>query len=106
MSISKFIERLLKIKGFRVKNFKFKNWFRELWLEVDPAQHSALSSALQALPTDDIGASALQITRVVGDAQDRLRSFQAELIVRTATTAFMLNALTLVLLSSASFLLI
>ena len=42
MSKPKFIERLLKIKAFCVKNFKFKNWFKELWLEVKPYKNGAL----------------------------------------------------------------
>ncbi len=42
MSITKFIERLLKIKAFCVKDFRFKNWFKELWLEVKPYKNGAL----------------------------------------------------------------
>ncbi len=34
MSILKFIQKLLKIKGYRVVDFTFKNWCKELWLEV------------------------------------------------------------------------
>ena len=36
MSVLKFIQKLLKIKHFRVTGFEFKNWGKELWLEVKP----------------------------------------------------------------------
>jgi len=42
MSITKFIERILKIKAFCVKNFRFKNCYKELWLEVKPYKNGAL----------------------------------------------------------------
>ena len=42
MSITKFIEHLLRIKAFSVKNYEFKNWYRELWLEVKPFKNGAL----------------------------------------------------------------
>lgn len=42
MSICQFIQRLLKIKAFSVRNYAFSNWFRELWLEVKPYKNGAL----------------------------------------------------------------
>ena len=36
MSVLKFIQKLLKIKRFRVAGFSFKNRGRELWLNVKP----------------------------------------------------------------------
>ncbi len=42
MSIAKFIERLLKIKAFCVKNFRFKDRYQELWLEIKPYKNGAL----------------------------------------------------------------
>lgn len=42
MSMVKFIERLLKIKAFSVRNYRFKNRYRELWLEVKPHKNGAL----------------------------------------------------------------
>ena len=42
MSVNKFIQHLLKIKAFSVKSFFFKNWFKELWIEVKPYKNGAL----------------------------------------------------------------
>lgn len=36
MSVLKFIQKLLKIKRFRVAGFSFKNWGKELYLDVKP----------------------------------------------------------------------
>ncbi|MCD6197316.1 MAG: ISL3 family transposase [Deltaproteobacteria bacterium] len=36
MSVLKFIQKLLKIKRFRITDFSFKNWGKELWLDVKP----------------------------------------------------------------------
>ena len=36
MSVLKFIQKLLKIKRFRVTGFSFKNWGKELYLDVKP----------------------------------------------------------------------
>ena len=41
MSICNFIQKLLKIKGYRVSNFTFYNWCKELWLEVKPYKNGA-----------------------------------------------------------------
>jgi len=41
MSIHKFIQKLLKIKGYRVVDFTFHNWCKELWLEVKPYTNGA-----------------------------------------------------------------
>jgi len=41
MSILKFIQKLLKIKGYRVSGFTFHNWYKELWLEVKPYKNGA-----------------------------------------------------------------
>ena len=41
MSICNFIQKLLKIKGYRVINFTFYNWCKELWLEVKPYKNGA-----------------------------------------------------------------
>lgn len=41
MSIAKFIQRLLKIKGFSVTGFLFKNRYKELWLTVKPHKNGA-----------------------------------------------------------------
>lgn len=41
MSILKFIRKLLKIKGYRVVNFSFQHWYKELWLEVKPHKNGA-----------------------------------------------------------------
>jgi hypothetical protein len=48
MSICKFIQRLLKIKAFSVRNFTFHNWFKEYWLEVKPYKKRSAMSSLQA----------------------------------------------------------
>ncbi|MCP4756676.1 MAG: transposase family protein, partial [Proteobacteria bacterium] len=42
MSITKFIERLLKMQVFSVRSLRFENWYRELWLEVKPKKNGAL----------------------------------------------------------------
>ncbi|MES0447820.1 MAG: ISL3 family transposase [Desulfobacterales bacterium] len=42
MSVCQFIQRLLNIKGFSVKGYTFRNWFKELWLEVKPYKNGAL----------------------------------------------------------------
>jgi transposase len=42
MSINNFILRLLKLKGISIKSFLFKDWYRELWLEVKPYKNGAL----------------------------------------------------------------
>jgi len=42
MSICKFIQRLLKIKAFSVKDFTFRNYYKELWLEVKPYKNGGL----------------------------------------------------------------
>jgi hypothetical protein len=41
MSIRKFIQKLLKIKGYSVVDFTFNNWCKELWLEVKPHKNGA-----------------------------------------------------------------
>jgi len=41
MSILKFIQKLLRIKGYRVVSFTFHNWCKELWLEVKPHKNGA-----------------------------------------------------------------
>lgn len=41
MSILKFITKLLNIKGYRVVSFTFRDWYRELWLEVKPHKNGA-----------------------------------------------------------------
>ncbi len=41
MSVLKFIQKLLKIKRFRVSGFSFKNRGRELWLNVKPYKRMA-----------------------------------------------------------------
>ncbi len=41
MSILKFIQKLLKIKGYHVIDFTFNNWCKELWLEVKPHKNGA-----------------------------------------------------------------
>jgi putative ABC transport system permease protein len=78
---------------------------RELWLDVDPAQHATLVSTLQGQVADDVGTASFLAGRIAEDAQAQLRSFQADLVAQTTTSAFNLNALTLIILSSASFLL-
>ena len=42
MSVCQFIHRLLNIKAFSVKDYTFRNWFTELWLEVKPYKNGAL----------------------------------------------------------------
>ena len=42
MSLCKFIQRLLNIKAFSVKDFTFRHWYKELWLEVKPYKNGAL----------------------------------------------------------------
>lgn len=46
MSTRKFIKRLLKLKGLTVKNFKFMNWYNELWLEVKPHKNGCMCPLL------------------------------------------------------------
>ncbi len=41
MSILNFIRNLLKIKGYRLSGFTFRNRFKELWLEVKPYKNGA-----------------------------------------------------------------
>lgn len=41
MSILNFIRNLLKIKGYSVTAFTFRNRFKELWLEVKPYKNGA-----------------------------------------------------------------
>jgi transposase len=42
MSLCKFIQRLLNIKAFSVKDFTFRKWCKEFWLEVKPYKNGAL----------------------------------------------------------------
>ncbi len=41
MSIKKFIRTLLKLKGLRIKRFRFSAYSRKLWLEVKPYKNGA-----------------------------------------------------------------
>ena len=41
MSTLKFIQKPLKIQGFRVVDFTFYNWYKELWLKVKPHKNGA-----------------------------------------------------------------
>ncbi len=41
MSIHKFIQKLLNIKGFCVTDFTFHNWYKELWLVIKPYKNGA-----------------------------------------------------------------
>jgi len=41
MNILHFIHNLLKIKRFRVTGFTFRNYYKELWLNVKPYKNGA-----------------------------------------------------------------
>ena len=45
MSVCQFIQRLLNIKAFSVKDYSFRNWFTELLLEVKSYKNSVLYPA-------------------------------------------------------------
>ncbi len=79
---------------------------RELWLTTDPAAHATLVRALRAQDILPHIAATFKSGRIAGDARSQLASFQSNLIARTTTAAFGLNALILVVLSSASLVLI
>ncbi|MCA9983498.1 MAG: ABC transporter permease, partial [Anaerolineales bacterium] len=79
---------------------------RELWLAV-PADvdQPALVQAIRQSPAPILGATA-QTTRIVGDAQNLLTIYRANLIARESIAAFNINAIILAILSSVGFLLI
>jgi putative ABC transport system permease protein len=79
---------------------------RELWLKIDPLQHESLVAWFENQTKEEIGLASYQTSRLVDDAQARLRSFKAELVSRTANTAFQLNAIILGALSVGGFLLV
>ena len=79
---------------------------RELWLDVDPAYHESLVDALQSQAKEEVGLPSFQASRIADDAQARVRTFQSDLVARTAITAFRLNAVTLGVLSVGGFILV
>jgi ABC-type lipoprotein release transport system permease subunit len=79
---------------------------RELWLSTRPEQHATVVMTLQEQAVDPSVAATFKSDLVAGDAQAKLLSFRSDLIAQITTTAFQLNAFILVVLSSASFLLI
>jgi ABC-type antimicrobial peptide transport system permease subunit len=79
---------------------------RELWLAVpDEIDQPALVQAIRQSPAPILGATA-QTTRIVGDAQNLLTIYRANLIARESIAAFNINAIILAILSSVGFLLI
>jgi putative ABC transport system permease protein len=79
---------------------------RELWLKINPLQHDSLIAWFENQSKEEIGLASYQTSRLVDDAQARLRSFKADLVSRTANTAFQLNAIILGALSVGGFLLV
>jgi putative ABC transport system permease protein len=79
---------------------------RELWLDIDPASHESLVDALQNQAKEEVGLPSFQASRIADDAQARIRTFQSDLVARTAITAFRLNAVTLGVLSVGGFILV
>ena len=79
---------------------------RELWLEVDPDQHDALLGTLQREVVDESDLGRFASGRIAADVDAHLRAFRADLIARVTAAAFGLNAVVLVVLSAASFLLV
>jgi len=80
--------------------------WRELWLSVDPVQHAELVRTIQSQTVAIEDAALFKAGRIAGDAGAQLRAFRSDLIAQITTAAFGLNAAILVVLSSASFLLI
>jgi putative ABC transport system permease protein len=76
----------------------------ELWLDVDPARHAMVMDALQSQVFQET--TSFQVGYIAGDAQAQLCSLRSNLIAQMTTAAFNLNAATLVVLSSASFVLV
>ena len=79
---------------------------RELWLAVPAAiNQPELVTVIRQSPPPVIGASS-QASRVIGDANNLLALYRANLIARESIAAFNLNAVILAILSSIGFLLI
>jgi putative ABC transport system permease protein len=79
---------------------------RELWVDVDPDQHETLVGVLEEQALSEVGLASYRVNRVADDAFERLGSYQADLVARTAITAFRLNTIALGTLSVGGFLLI
>jgi len=79
---------------------------RELWLDVDPAYHDSLVDTVQNQAKEEVGLPSFQASRIADDALARIRTFQNDLVARTAITAFRLNAITLGILSVGGFILV
>ena len=77
-----------------------------MWLEVNPVEHANLVGRFESQAKEEVGLASFQAARVIDDAQARLRSFKADLVSRTANTAFQLNAIILGTLSVGGFLLV
>jgi putative ABC transport system permease protein len=79
---------------------------RELWLDVDAEQHRTLPGTLEQQIVDESDAGRFRSGRIAADVDTQLRAFRADLIARVTMAAFGLNAVVLVVLSAASFLLV
>jgi putative ABC transport system permease protein len=80
--------------------------WRELWLDVDPVLHTTLVETLKSQPVPIEDAAFFEMGRIAADSEAQLRAFRSDLIAQITTAAFGLNAVVLVVLSSASFLLV
>jgi putative ABC transport system permease protein len=79
---------------------------RELWVEVHPVYHESVVTTLQNQAKEEVGLPSFQASRIADDAEARKRTFQSDLVARTAITAFRLNAITLGVLSVGGFVLV
>jgi putative ABC transport system permease protein len=79
---------------------------RELWLTVQPSFHEAVVETLQDQAKEEVGLVSFQASRIADDTRARLRTFQGDLVARTANVAFGLNAFTLGVLSVGGFMLV
>jgi putative ABC transport system permease protein len=77
----------------------------ELWLDVDSRYHERVREAVsEALPQSD-RAVLYETRRIVADTEALLRTLRSDMVARITTSAFRLNAVILVVLSSASLIL-
>jgi putative ABC transport system permease protein len=73
----------------------------ELWISVRDGAYEDVLDHIKSLQEDMSGS-----IEVIADAQSQLHAYETDLVTQTATAAFRLNAVTLVILSSTSFLLL
>ena len=76
---------------------------RELWLEVEAEQQSAVLGTIGSEIVDTNDAGHFRSGRIAADAAAELHTLRSDLIARISTAAFRINAVVLVVLGAASF---